>query len=138
MNIRLSEPGAGVTPGMATGMDVGGGEHPPTSLALKWPPSIIYTCNLKKEPRASTEMVMEAAEEEAAPMELNTINTYGGFLNVFPDKLSMQYTSVHLHGHDVGVVPGNLPAPVKRLLYYFEIYVRNTGAKDQIAIGFTT
>ncbi|KAI7983890.1 hypothetical protein LOK49_LG15G02480 [Camellia lanceoleosa] len=36
------------------------------------------------------EMEANAAAEEAgeeSPMELNTINTYGGFLNVFPDKL---------------------------------------------------
>ncbi|KAL6961986.1 hypothetical protein U1Q18_036943 [Sarracenia purpurea var. burkii] len=92
----------------------------------------------KQNSRDSTEMVTESAEEEEAPTELNTINTYGGFLNVFPDKLSVQYTSVHLHGHDVGVVQANLPAPVKRLLYYFEIYVKNAGAKGQIAIGFTT
>ncbi|GFZ09757.1 SPla/RYanodine receptor (SPRY) domain-containing protein [Actinidia rufa] len=78
-----------------------------------------------------------AEDEEEAPTELNTINTYGGFLNVFPDKLSVQYTSVNLHGHDVGVVQANRPAPVKRLLYYFEIYVKNAGAKGQIAIGFT-
>ncbi|KAF7141577.1 hypothetical protein RHSIM_Rhsim06G0114100 [Rhododendron simsii] len=83
---------------------------------------------------------MAAMEEDGdeSPTELNTINTYGGFLNVFPDKLSVQYTSVNLHGHDVGVVQGNRPAPAKRLVYYFEIYVKNAGAKGQIAIGFTT
>jgi len=75
---------------------------------------------------------------EDSPTELNTLNTFGGFLNVFPDKLSVQYTSVNLHGHDVGVVQANKPAPAKRLIYYFEIYVKNAGAKGQIAIGFTT
>ncbi|CAL5333506.1 unnamed protein product [Camellia sinensis] len=92
----------------------------------------------KHNSKASMEMEVEEEAEEESPTELNTINTYGGFLNVFPDKLSVQYTNVNLHGHDVGVVQANRPAPVKRLVYYFEIYVKNAGAKGQTAIGFTT
>ncbi|KAE8674563.1 SPla/RYanodine receptor domain-containing protein isoform 2 [Hibiscus syriacus] len=84
--------------------------------------------------KAPTEM---EEDDEEAPKELNTINSSGGFLVVAPDKLSVRYTSVSLHGHDVGVVQANKPAPVKRLLYYFEIYVKDAGAKGQIAIGFT-
>ncbi|XVF30064.1 hypothetical protein REPUB_Repub16aG0024700 [Reevesia pubescens] len=84
--------------------------------------------------KAPTEM---EEDEEEAPKELNTINSSGGFLVVTPDKLSVKYTSVSLHGHDVGVVQANKPAPVKRLLYYFEIYVKDAGAKGQVAIGFT-
>ncbi|KAH9758042.1 Ran-binding protein M-like [Citrus sinensis] len=80
----------------------------------------------------------EDFEEEEVPTELNTINSSGGFLVVSPDKLSVKYTSVNLHGHDVGVVQANKPAPVKRLVYYFEIYVKDAGAKGQIAIGFTS
>ncbi|KAH9692269.1 Ran-binding protein M-like [Citrus sinensis] len=80
----------------------------------------------------------EDFEEEEVPTELNTINSSGGFLVVSPDKLSVKYTSVNLHGHDVGVVQANKPAPVKRLVYYFEIYVEDAGAKGQIAIGFTS
>lgn len=76
-------------------------------------------------------------EEEESPTELNTINSSGGFLVISQDKLSIKYTSVHLHGHDVGVVQANKPAPVKRLVYYFEIYVKDAGDKGQIAIGFT-
>ncbi|KAA3453684.1 ran-binding protein 10-like [Gossypium australe] len=76
-------------------------------------------------------------DEEEAPKELNTINSSGGFLVVAPDKLSVKYTSVSLHGHDVGVVQADKPAPMRRLLYYFEIYVKDAGAKGQIAIGFT-
>jgi hypothetical protein len=76
-------------------------------------------------------------EEEEAPIDLNTINSSGGFLVVSPDKLSVKYTSVNLHGHDVGVVQASKPAPVKRLVYYFEIFVKDAGAKGQIAIGFT-
>lgn len=77
-------------------------------------------------------------EEEPVPTELDTLNSSGGFSIVLPNKLSVQYPTVNLHGHDVGVVQANCPAPVKRLLYYFEIYVKNAGAKGQIAIGFTT
>ncbi|XP_030521989.1 ran-binding protein M homolog isoform X2 [Rhodamnia argentea] len=75
---------------------------------------------------------------EESPTELNTINSSGGFLVVSTDKLSVKYTSVNLHGHDVGVVQANRPAPVRRLAYYFEIYVKDAGAKGQIGIGFTS
>lgn len=77
-------------------------------------------------------------EEEAVPTELDTFHSSGGFSIVLPDKLSVQYPTAHQHGHDVGVVQANRPAPVKRLVYYFEIFVKNAGAKGQIAIGFTT
>ncbi|KAJ9675862.1 hypothetical protein PVL29_024695 [Vitis rotundifolia] len=76
-------------------------------------------------------------DQEEPPTELNTINSSGGFLLVSPDKLSVKYPTVHMHGHDVGVVQGNRPAPVKRLVYYFEIHVKSAGVKGQIAIGFT-
>lgn len=77
-------------------------------------------------------------DDEPVPTELDTVNSSGGFSIVLPDKLSVQYPSVNLHGHDVGVVQANCPAPVKRLFYYFEIYVKNAGAKGNVAIGFTT
>ncbi|XP_039041839.1 ran-binding protein M homolog isoform X3 [Hibiscus syriacus] len=77
-------------------------------------------------------------DEEVVPTELNTINSSAGFLVVAPDKLSVKYTAVSLHGHDVGVVQANNPVPVKRLVYYFEIYVKDAGVKGQIAIGFTS
>ncbi|KHM98837.1 ran-binding protein M homolog isoform X1 [Glycine soja] len=79
----------------------------------------------------------EEEEEEEAPRELNTINSSGGFVVVSTDKLSVKYTSVNLHGHDVGVIQANKPAPTKRLMYYFEIHVKDAGVKGQIAIGFT-
>ncbi|XP_011096432.1 ran-binding protein 9 [Sesamum indicum] len=77
-------------------------------------------------------------EEEESPTELDTVNSSGGFSVVGPDKLSLLYPSVNLHGHDVGVAQANRAAPMKRLLYYFEIHVKNAGSKGQIAIGFTT
>ncbi|KAG7593967.1 LIS1 homology motif [Arabidopsis thaliana x Arabidopsis arenosa] len=76
-------------------------------------------------------------EGEDLPTELNTINSAGGFLVVSPDKLSVKYTNTNLHGHDVGVVQANKPAPIKCLTYYFEIFVKDSGIKGQIAIGFT-
>ncbi|KAL1202337.1 Ran-binding protein M [Cardamine amara subsp. amara] len=79
----------------------------------------------------------EDEEGEELPTELNTINSAGGFLVVSPDKLSVKYTSIHLHGHDVGVVQANKPAPFKCLTYYFEIFVKDSGQKGQVAIGFT-
>lgn len=77
-------------------------------------------------------------ENEPLPNELNTVNSSGGFLVVSTDKLSVKYTNVNLHGHDVGVIQANHPAPVKRIMYYFEMTVKNAGTKGQIAIGFTT
>lgn len=79
-----------------------------------------------------------ADEGEESPTELNTINSSGGFLVVSTDKLSVRYTTVNLHGHDVGVVQANRPAPVRRYAYFFEIYVKNKGEKGQIGIGFTS
>uniref|UniRef100_A0A6M2FCP4 B30.2/SPRY domain-containing protein n=1 Tax=Populus davidiana TaxID=266767 RepID=A0A6M2FCP4_9ROSI len=76
-------------------------------------------------------------ETEPEPKELNTLNSSGGFLVVSTDKLSVKYPSVNLHGHDVGVIQADKPVPDKRLVYYFEIFVKNAGAKGQIAIGFT-
>ncbi|TYH02484.1 hypothetical protein ES288_A09G144200v1 [Gossypium darwinii] len=96
----------------------------------------LYFLELSRLRSSAAPTEMEEDEEEA-PKELNTINSSGGFLVVAPDKLSVKYTTVNLHGHDVGVVQANKPAPVKRLLYYFEIYVKDAGAKGQIAIGFT-
>ena len=77
-------------------------------------------------------------DAESAPSELDTFHSSGMFSIVFPDKLTVKYPSAQLHGHDVGVVQANKPAPVKRLVYYFEMFVKNAGVKGQVAIGFTT
>ncbi|WZZ41149.1 hypothetical protein YC2023_037408 [Brassica napus] len=81
---------------------------------------------------------MANEEEEESPTELNTINSSGGFLIVSPDKVSLKYTGAGQHGHDVGVVQANKPAPFKRHAYYFEMYVKDAGVKGRVAIGFTT
>ncbi|KAL0326363.1 UNVERIFIED_CONTAM: Ran-binding protein M [Sesamum radiatum] len=93
------------------------------------------TLAVKSETKSASEF---EEEEEECPTELDTVNSSGGFSVVGPDKLSLLYPSVNLHGHDVGVAQANRAAPMKRLLYYFEIYVKNAGSKGQIAIGFTT
>lgn len=89
----------------------------------------------RKEKEKEKEMEEDDQMEES-PSELNTINSSGGFVVVSTDKLSVKYTSINLHGHDVGVIQANKPAPTKRLVYYFEIHVKDAGVKGQIAIGF--
>ncbi|KAL6525248.1 hypothetical protein OROMI_030841 [Orobanche minor] len=84
------------------------------------------------------EAEFEDDEGEETPTALDTLHSSSGFSVVGPDKLSLLYPIVNMHGYDVGVVQANHPAPLKRLLYYFEIYVKNAGTKGQIAIGFTT
>ncbi|KAL9250136.1 Ran-binding protein M-like protein [Drosera capensis] len=74
---------------------------------------------------------------DPSPTELNTINSSGGFLVVSTDKLSVKYAGVNLHGHDVGVVQADRPAPMKRLAYYFEMSVKCAGVKGQVAIGLS-
>lgn len=96
------------------------------------------TLALKPETGPESEFGEDEEEEEELPTALDTLNSSGGFSVVGPDKLSLLYPNANLHGHDVGVVQSNRAAPFKRLLYYFEIYVKNAGAKGQIAIGFTT
>ncbi|CAK8575272.1 unnamed protein product [Lathyrus sativus] len=77
-------------------------------------------------------------EKEESPTELNTLNSSGGFVAVATDKLSVKYVSVNLHGHDVGVIQANKVAPMKVLVYYFEITVKDAGVKGQVSIGFTS
>ncbi|KAK1276438.1 hypothetical protein QJS04_geneDACA011112 [Acorus gramineus] len=88
--------------------------------------------------RLSEDVDMADGEAEEVPSHLNTKNSSAGFVVVSTDKLSVKYTSCNLHGHDVGSVQANCPAPSRRLVYYFEIEVVNAGQKGQIAIGFTT
>lgn len=86
----------------------------------------------------SSSSIHRIEDEEAVPNELDTFHSSGMFSIVLPDKLTVKYPNTQLHGHDVGVVQANKPAPVKRLVYYFEMFVKNAGVKGQIAIGFTT
>lgn len=78
----------------------------------------------------------EMDEEEEAPTHINT-NKSLQFLVISTDKLSAKYTGEGQHGHDVGAVQGNKPAPVRRLLYYFEISIKDRGLRGCISIGFS-
>ncbi|KAL1533830.1 ran-binding protein M [Salvia divinorum] len=80
----------------------------------------------------------ESDEEEELPTELDPDSIAGGFAVVGPDRLSVRYPNVSLHDHDAGVVKANHAAPMKRMIYYFEIFVQNEGAKGRITVGFTT
>ncbi|XP_062219320.1 ran-binding protein M homolog isoform X2 [Phragmites australis] len=90
--------------------------------------------------RSPAEWEAAAAEMEAepAPSVLNTVNSSGLFAVVSPDKMSVRYFGSHHHGHDVGVVQADRPAPTRRAVYYFEMGVRNAGFKGQTSIGFTS
>eukprot|EP01018_Ginkgo_biloba_P024573 Gb_37593 [translate_table: standard] len=82
----------------------------------------------------SVEDLME--KEEEAPTYLNTTNGCP-FLVISIDKLSARYIGEGHHDHNVGAIQGNCPAPVRRLLYYFEIYVKDKGQHGYVSIGFT-
>lgn len=73
--------------------------------------------------------------EEEAPSYLNTINC-GHFLVISTDKLTATYTGDGNHGNDVGAIQGNRHAPFRRMMYYFEISVKDRGLKGYISIGF--
>ncbi|KAG9144511.1 hypothetical protein Leryth_010736 [Lithospermum erythrorhizon] len=88
-------------------------------------------------PFSSENLEFNEEVEEEMPSELDTVNSSGGFSIIGQDKLSVKYPNNHLHGHDVGVVQANKAAPSKRLLFYFEITVKDAGVKGQVAIGFT-
>ncbi|BBN00100.1 Ran-binding protein 9/10 [Marchantia polymorpha subsp. ruderalis] len=75
-------------------------------------------------------------EEEEVPTHLNT-TTCGHFLVISTDKLSARYNGDGQHGHDVGAIQSNRPAPHQRLLYYFEISLKDRGQRGVISIGFT-
>ena len=80
--------------------------------------------------------LFEDDPEEASPSELNTKNC-GQFIEVSKDKLSVKYIGTGTHTNDVGAIQANRPAPTQRLLYYFEVAVRDRGEKGRISVGFT-
>ncbi|KAH9331513.1 hypothetical protein KI387_003621, partial [Taxus chinensis] len=83
---------------------------------------------------SSNENFME--EDEPVPRRLNT-NPSSPVLVISPDKLSAQYSGDSRHGHDVGAAQADCSIPVKRLLYYFEITVKDRGQRGCVSIGFT-
>lgn len=78
----------------------------------------------------------EMEEDEEAPSHINTTKSLQ-FLAISTDKLSAKYTGEGKHANDVGAVQGNRPAPVRRMLYYFEISIKDRGLRGVISIGFT-
>ncbi|KAG6532298.1 ran-binding protein M homolog [Zingiber officinale] len=81
--------------------------------------------------------MIQEMDSEPMPSHLNTTNSSGLFHIVSTDKMSVHYNGTPQHGHDVGVVQADCPAPTRRLAYYFEMTVKNAGQKGQVAIGFT-
>ncbi|XP_075480299.1 ran-binding protein M homolog [Primulina tabacum] len=77
-------------------------------------------------------------ERESSPQALDTENSSRGFALVGPDRLSASYPHVSKHMHDVGIVQADRAAPWKRLVYYFEISVKNAGAVARVSVGFTS
>lgn len=74
--------------------------------------------------------------EELEPTELSTENR-GNFLEISKDKLKVKYIGAASHTNDVGAVQGNRPVPRKRLVYYFEIYLIETGDRNDVNLGFS-
>lgn len=105
-------------PGAVTAVD-------PMRLASRW-----------RSPKEWENAVAEL-DAEPLPSELNTVNSSGLFAVVSTDKLSVRYLGNNNHGHDVGVVQADRPAPTRRVVYYFEMGVKNAGFKGQTSIGFT-
>ncbi|KAJ0977266.1 hypothetical protein J5N97_012740 [Dioscorea zingiberensis] len=76
-------------------------------------------------------------DREQVPSQLNTFNSSGLFHVMSQDKLSVAYIGSQQHGHDVGVVQADCPAPTRRVAYYFEMTVKSAGLRGQTSIGFT-
>lgn len=76
-------------------------------------------------------------ERESSPKALDTEKSSRGFALVGPDRLSASYPHVSKHMHDVGIVQADCEAPQQRLVYYFEISVKNAGAMGRVSVGFT-
>ncbi|KZV57094.1 ran-binding protein 10 [Dorcoceras hygrometricum] len=100
-----------------------------------------YFLHLWRQQSMSSKPNIDQTEWEAAgqrsPTALDTEKSSNGFALVGPDKLSVSYPHVGIHEHDVGAVRANRAAPWKRLLYYFEVFVRRCFPRGRISVGFT-
>lgn len=70
------------------------------------------------------------------PSELN-IGDFNLFLEASKDKLTVRYTGQAQHENDVGCIQSNHPVPRKRLVYYFEVTVKEASDRGEIGIGFS-
>ncbi|XP_073036563.1 ran-binding protein M homolog [Primulina eburnea] len=77
-------------------------------------------------------------ERESSPKALDTEKSSRGFALVGPDRLSASYPHVSKNMHDVGIVQADRAVLWKRLVYYFEIFVKNAGAVARVSVGFTS
>jgi hypothetical protein len=58
------------------------------------------------------------------------------FLEVGKDKLSVRYNGPAQHDNDVGSIQSNNPVPLRRLVYYFEITVKEASG-GSISLGYS-
>ncbi|XP_073146055.1 ran-binding protein M homolog [Henckelia pumila] len=80
----------------------------------------------------------QSTDGESSPKALDTQKGSRGFALIGPDRLSASYPHVSKHMHDVGIVQADRPAPRKRLVYYFEVFVKNSGSPARVSVGFTS
>lgn len=78
---------------------------------------------------------MDPAADPSLPNALNTSNHGHGL--AFDSALSVRYTTDGRGTNDVGSVQANKPAPCNRLIYYYEVQVRDRGELGRIGIGFS-
>ena len=57
-------------------------------------------------------------------------------VQVSRNKLVVKYTGPGRHGNDVGSIQGNFPVPKQRVVYYFELLVKEKGDTGDVSIGF--
>lgn len=73
--------------------------------------------------------------QEPLPSELDP-STRGSFLEVQKNKLSVRYTGPGVHQNDVGSIQANRPVPRRRLVYYYECKILDSGARCCISVGY--
>ncbi|KAK9826873.1 hypothetical protein WJX81_006034 [Elliptochloris bilobata] len=77
----------------------------------------------------------DGGAEEPASSEFNTAS-FGNFLEVAKNKLTVKYTGNGQHPNDVGAIQGNRRVPRQRSVYYYEVHVDDAGDRGLIGIGF--
>lgn len=73
---------------------------------------------------------------EPMPSELN-ISSFNMFLEASKDKLTVRYTGQAQHENDVGSIQSNHPVPRKRLVYYYEVTVKEGSERGEVGLGFS-
>lgn len=78
---------------------------------------------------------MNPSADPSLPSALNTSNHGPGL--AFEGPLSIKYTADGRGVNDVGSVQANRAAPCNRLVYYFEVTIRDRGEYGRVGIGFS-